>query len=110
MSGRLAEYHQVNFTLLSFSSVLYFSFHDDVEDFVESVGGETFDLLGAGIKVSLDVSKDDKMGIDGNSIAFDDFKIGLTRLAEPNTFIISNGVVVLCNNLYISKGCHTFER
>lgn len=45
MIGRLAEYRHVNFTLLSFPSVLYFSFHDDFEDFIELVGVEVFDVL-----------------------------------------------------------------
>ena len=54
MSGRLAEWRHVNFTMLSFSSVLYFSLHDDFEDFVEFVGGEAFDVFGAGIEVALD--------------------------------------------------------
>lgn len=62
MSGRLAGYRHVNFTLLSFLSVLYFSFHDDFEDFIDLVGGKPFDILGAGIEVPSYVSKDSKMG------------------------------------------------
>lgn len=94
LSGRLAEYHQVNFTLLSFSSVLYFSFHDDFEDFVEFVGGEAFDVFGSGIEVASYVSEDGEMGVDGGCIAFEDFKIRfLSRQTEPNTLVISDGVV-----------------
>lgn len=47
----------MNFTLLSFSSVLYFSFHYDFEDFVELVGGEAFDVTGAVIEVAPNVSE-----------------------------------------------------
>lgn len=75
MSGRLAEYHQVNFTLLSFSSVLYFSFHDDFEDFIELVGGEMCDILSPGIEVASDVGENGEMDVDGSGITFEDFKI-----------------------------------
>ena len=54
ISGRFDECRHVNLTLLSFSLVLYFSFHDDFEDFVEFVGGEALDVLGAGIEVASD--------------------------------------------------------
>lgn len=94
LSGRLAEYHQVNFTLLSFSSVLYFSFHDDFEDFVEFVGGEAFDVFGAGIKVASDVGEDGEVSVDRSGISFEDFKVCVAgRQTEPNTLIISDGVV-----------------
>lgn len=33
------------------------AFHDDCEDFVELVGGETFDVLGTGIEVTTDVGE-----------------------------------------------------
>lgn len=77
MIGRLAEYRHVNFTLLSFSSVLYFSFHDDFEDFIELVGVEAFDVIGAGFKVATNVGENSEVSIDRGGITFEDFKVRL---------------------------------
>lgn len=94
MSGRLAGYRHVNFTLLSFLSVLYFSFHDDFEDFIDLVGGKAFDVLGAGFEVASDVGEDGEMSVDRSGISFEDSKVCVTsRQTEPNTLIISDGVV-----------------
>ena len=51
--------------------------HYGFEDFVEFVGGEAFDVLGASIKVASDVSENSKVGIDRDGIPFEDVKIGL---------------------------------
>ena len=92
--GRFTECRQVNFTLLRFSSVSYFSFHDDFKDLVELVGGEAFDILGAGFEVATYVGEDGEVGIDRGSITFEDFKIRfLSRQTEPNTFIAGDGMI-----------------
>lgn len=75
ISGRLAEWHHVNFTLLSFPAVSYLSFHYDFEDFVEFVGGEAFDVIGASIEVTSNVCEDCDVGVDRGSIPFEDFKV-----------------------------------
>ena len=68
--------------------------HYYFEDFVKFVGGKAFDVLGSGIEVASYVSEDGKMSIDGGCIAFEDFKIRfLSRQTEPNTLVISDGVV-----------------
>lgn len=73
------------YIMLTFSSYKQFfldnstckldTFHDNFEDFVEFVGGEAFDVFGAGIKVASDVGEDGEMGVDGGCITFEDFKI-----------------------------------
>lgn len=50
-------------------------FHDYLQHFVEFVGGEAFDVLGASIEVSSDVSEDGEMGVDRGGVALEDFKI-----------------------------------
>lgn len=50
-------------------------FHDDFKDFVELVGGEALDVLGAGVEVASEVGEDGKMSIDRGCIALEDFKI-----------------------------------
>ena len=44
--------------------MLYFSFHYYFEDFVEFFGEEAFDVIGAGIEVTSDVSEDGEVGVD----------------------------------------------
>lgn len=51
------------------------AFHYDFEDLVELVGGEAFDVLGAGIEVPSYVSKDSEVGVDGSCISLEDFKV-----------------------------------
>ena len=75
IGGWLIECRQVNFTLLSFPAVSYFSFHYDFEDFVEFVGGEAFDVFGAGIEVAPNVGEDSEVGIDRGGVTFEDFKV-----------------------------------
>ena len=68
--------------------------HYDFENFIELVGGEVFDVIGAGFKVATNVGENSEVSMDRGSIALEDFKIGLAdRHAEPNTLIISDGVV-----------------
>lgn len=67
----------VNFTLLNFTSMSYVSLHYDFKDFVEFVGGEAFDVFGAGIEFASDVGENGEMGVDRSGIAFEDFKIRL---------------------------------
>ena len=51
--------------------------HYDFDNFIELVGGEVFDVIGAGIKVAADVGENSEVSIDRGSIALEDFKIGL---------------------------------
>lgn len=41
-----------------------YSFHYEFEDFIEFVGGEAFDVFGAGIEVAPNVGEDSEVGID----------------------------------------------
>lgn len=66
----------------------------DFEDFVEFVGGEAFDVLGASIEVAPEVGENSEVGVDRGRISFEDFKVCVTGWqTEPNTFIVSDGVV-----------------
>lgn len=68
--------------------------HYDFEDFIELVGGEAFDVIGAGIKVASDVSEDSEMCVDRSGIAFEDFEVRVTgRQTESNTLVISDCMV-----------------
>lgn len=68
--------------------------HYDFEDFVEFVGRKPFDVLGAGIELTSDVSEYSEMGVDGGGITFEDFKVCVTgRQTKPNTLVLSDGMV-----------------
>lgn len=70
-----------------------YSFHYDFEDFVEFVGGEAFDVFGAGIEVAPNVGEDSEVGIDRGGVTFEDFKICVAgRQTKPNTLVICDGV------------------
>ena len=51
--------------------------HDDFKDFVELVGREAFDVLGAGVEVATNVGEYGEMCIDRGGIPFEDIKISL---------------------------------
>lgn len=51
--------------------------HYDFENFIELVGGEAFDVIGAGFEVASDVGENSEMGVDRGDIPFEDFKISL---------------------------------
>lgn len=68
--------------------------HYDFEDFVEFIGGETLNVLGAGIEVPSYVSKDSEVGVDRGGITFEDFKVCVAgRQSKPNTLVISDCMV-----------------
>lgn len=68
--------------------------HYYFEDFVELISGEAFDVFGAGIKVASDVGENGEVSVDRSGISFEDFKVCVAgRQTEPNTLIISDGVV-----------------
>ena len=77
-------------------------FHDYLQYFVEFVGREPLDVLGAGIEVATYVGEDSEVGIGRGSVTFEDFKIRFAgRQTEPNTLIICDGVVEDCLNSYV---------
>lgn len=49
--------------------------HDYLQHLVEFVGGEAFDVFGAGIEVASDVGEYGEVGIDRGGVTFEDFKI-----------------------------------
>lgn len=55
----------------------YVTLHDNLEDFIELVGWEAFDILGTSIEVAPNVGEYSEVGIDRGGVAFEDFKIGL---------------------------------
>lgn len=71
--------------------------HDYLQHFVEPISGEASDVLGTDIEVVSYVGEDGEVSVDLSSISFEDFKVCVAgRQTEPNTLVISDGMVENC--------------
>lgn len=77
----------------------YLSFYYNIENSIEFVDWEAFDVLCVSIEVATEVSEDCEMGMYGCSISFEDFKIRfLNRQPKTNTLIVGDGMIKDCLN------------
>ena len=93
IGGWLIECRQVNFNLLSFPAVSYFSFHYDFEDFVEFVRGEAFDVIGASIEVPSNVCEDCEVGVE-EAVSHSKISKYASRVGKPSR--IRSSSVMAC--------------